>query len=162
MTPVSWSMEASDNRSGTARFYGIGNETPNYNESTYVDDQAALAASIGYNFTRATQIAWGARWRRVDVLPGVLSGVPSIETLYPDVAGLGNEHALEQTLTLTHEPECAQPQARGHTRWRCRERARRRSSSWRTPAFAPWGRVSGGARRSGKDPVCCANPQTAD
>ncbi|HTL91863.1 MAG TPA: BamA/TamA family outer membrane protein, partial [Steroidobacteraceae bacterium] len=103
VTPISWSMEAIDNRSGTARFYGIGNETPNYNESTYVDDQAALAASIGYNFTRATQLAWGARWRRVDVLPGVLSGVPSIETLDPDLPGLGNEHALEQTLTLTHD-----------------------------------------------------------
>jgi hypothetical protein len=103
VTPISWSVEAIDNRSGTARFYGIGNETPNYNESTYVDDQAALAASIGYNFTRATQLAWGARWRRVDVLPGVLSGVPSIETLDPDLPGLGNEHALEQTLTLTHD-----------------------------------------------------------
>jgi len=102
-TPISWSMEAIDNRSGTARFFGIGNETPDYNESTYVDDQAALAASVGYNFTRATQLAWGTRWRRVDVLPGVLSGVPSIETLYPGVPGLGNEHALEQTLTLTHD-----------------------------------------------------------
>jgi hypothetical protein len=102
-TPLSWSVETLYDRSGTARFYGIGNETPDYNESTYVDDQAALAASIGYNFTRATQLAWGARSRRVDVLPGVLNGVPSIETLYPDVQGLGKEHALEQTLTLTHD-----------------------------------------------------------
>jgi hypothetical protein len=102
-TPLSWSVEAIYDRSGTARFFGIGNETPDYNESTYVDDEAALAASIGYNFTHATQLAWGARWRRVDVLPGVLSGVPSIETLYPNVNGIGNEHALEQTLTLTHD-----------------------------------------------------------
>jgi hypothetical protein len=102
-TPLSWSLEALYDRSGTARFFGIGNETPDHHESTYVDDQAALAASIGYNFTQATQLAWGVRWRRVDVLPGVLSGVPSIETLYPDVNGIGNEHALEQTLTLTHD-----------------------------------------------------------
>jgi outer membrane protein assembly factor BamA len=101
--PLSWSVETLYDRSGTARFYGIGNETPDYNESTYVNDQAALAAAIGYNFTQATQLAYGMRWRRVDVLPGVLSGIPSIETLYPDVNGLGNEHALEQTLTLTHD-----------------------------------------------------------
>jgi len=102
-TPLSWSVEAIDDRIGTARFFGIGNETPDYNESTYVKDQASLAASIGYNFTQATQLAYSARWRRVDVLPGVLSGIPSIETLYPDVNGVGNEHALEHSLTFTRD-----------------------------------------------------------
>jgi hypothetical protein len=102
-TPVSWSLEALYDRSGTARFFGIGNETPDYNESTYVKEQSSLAASIGYNFTQATQLAYGARWRGVDVLPGVLPGIPSIETLYPEVNGVGNEHALEQTLTLTRD-----------------------------------------------------------
>src|ERR1700746_3339670 len=38
-TPLSWSLEALYDRSGTARFFGIGNETPDHNESTYVDDQ---------------------------------------------------------------------------------------------------------------------------
>jgi hypothetical protein len=100
---LSWSVEAIDNRSGTARFFGIGNETPDQNESTYVRDQTSLAASIGYNFTQAVQLAYGARWRTIEVLPGVLPGVPSIETLYPGVNGLGSEHALEQTLTLTRD-----------------------------------------------------------
>ena len=101
--PISWSVEALDDRSGTARFFGIGNETPNYAESNYVDAQASLGASIGYNFTQATQLAYGARWRRVEVLPGVLTGIPSIETLYPDVNGLGTEHVFEQTFTVTHD-----------------------------------------------------------
>jgi hypothetical protein len=100
---LSWSVEAIDNRSGTARFFGIGNETPDHNESTYVRAQSSLAASIGYNFTQALQLAYGARWRNIDVLPGVLPGVPSIETLYPEVNGLGSEHALEQTLTVTRD-----------------------------------------------------------
>jgi len=102
-TPLSWSVEAIDDRIGTARFFGIGNETPDYNESTYVKDLAALEASIGYNFTPGLQLAWGTRWRRIEVLPGVLSGIPSIETLYPTVNGLGTEHALEETLTLTYD-----------------------------------------------------------
>jgi Omp85 superfamily domain len=102
-TPLSWSIEALYDRSGTARFFGIGNETPDSNESTYVNDQSSLAASVGYNLTPALQLAYGARWRAVDVLPGVLSGIPSIETLYPEVDGLGNEHALEQSLTLTRD-----------------------------------------------------------
>jgi len=102
-TPLSWSVETLYDISGTARFFGIGNETPDYNESTYVKDQAALVASLGYNLTPELQLAWGTRWRRIDVRPGVLSGIPSIGTLYPDVNGLGNEHALEQTLTLTYD-----------------------------------------------------------
>ena len=101
--PLSWSLETIYDRSGTARFFGIGNETPDYAESTYVKDQASLAASVGYNFTAELQLAWGARWRYVDVLPGVLSGIPSIQTVYPSVNGLGSEHALEQTLTLTRD-----------------------------------------------------------
>jgi Omp85 superfamily domain len=102
-TPLSWSVQTLYDINGTARFFGIGNETPDYNESTYVKDRAALVASLGYNFTPQLQLAWGTRWRRVDVRPGVLSGIPSIGTLYPDLNGLGNEHALEQTLTLTYD-----------------------------------------------------------
>lgn len=100
-TPLTWSMEAIYDRSGTARFFGIGNETPDNGESTYVDEQTSLTGSVGYNFTPALQLAYRARWRNVDVLPGVLSGIPSIETLYPDLNGLGSEHALEHTLMLT-------------------------------------------------------------
>jgi hypothetical protein len=102
-TALSWSVEPLYDINGTARFFGTGNETPDYNESTYVKDQAAFVASIGYNFTTALQLAWGTRWRHVDVRPGVLNGIPSIGTLYPDLNGLGNEHALEQTLTLTYD-----------------------------------------------------------
>ena len=102
-SPLSWSVETSYERVGSARFFGIGNETPDYKESTYVDAQASLAASVGYNFTPALQLAYGVRWRHVDVLPGVLSGIPSIDTLYPDINGLGAEHALEQTVTLTRD-----------------------------------------------------------
>jgi outer membrane protein assembly factor BamA len=102
-TPFSWSLEALYDRTGSARFFGLGNETPDYGESTYVDDQSSLAGSLGYNFTPSLQLAYGLRWRHVDVLPGVLSGIPSIETLYPDLNGLGAEHALEQTVTLTRD-----------------------------------------------------------
>jgi outer membrane protein assembly factor BamA len=101
--PLSWSLETLYDRSGTARFFGIGNETLDSAESTYVNEQAVLALSIGYNFTPALQLAYGARWRHVEVLPGVLSGIPSIETLYPTVNGIGSEHALEHTVTLTYD-----------------------------------------------------------
>jgi hypothetical protein len=99
----SLAVEALYDRSGTPRFFGLGNDTPQTGESTYVDNQAMLNVSLGRNFTPALQLAYALRLRYVEVLPGVLPGVPSIETLYPNVLGLGSEHELQQSLTLTHD-----------------------------------------------------------
>lgn len=99
--PLSWSVETVYDRSGTARFFGIGNESLFANETTYVNNQGALSAVVGRNFTPALQLAYVARLRAVDVLPGVLPGIPSIETMYAGLKGIGSEHALENTVMLT-------------------------------------------------------------
>ena len=57
---------------------------------------------MGGNFSPALQLAYVASWRLVEVLPGVLPGVPSIETRFPEVKGLGTEHALQQGARLTY------------------------------------------------------------
>jgi len=97
----SWSVETIYDRSGTPRFFGIGNESSYRDQTTYVDNQGSLAVSVGRNFTPALQLSYLARLRDVDVLPGVLSGVPSIETVFPGLPGIGNEHELQNTLQLT-------------------------------------------------------------
>ena len=99
----SLAVEAIYDRSGVPRFFGLGNQTPQSAETTYVDNQALLNVSLGRNFTPRLQLAYAVRLRSVDVLPGVLPGVPSIETLFPNVLGLGSEHELQQSLTLTHD-----------------------------------------------------------
>ena len=97
----SWSVETIYDRSGTPRFFGIGNESSYRNQTTYVNNQGSLAVSVGRNFTPTLQLSYIARLRDVDVLPGVLSGVPSIETVFPGLPGIGNEHELQNTLELT-------------------------------------------------------------
>jgi len=99
----SLAVEAIYDRSGTPRFFGLGNGTPQTGESTYVDNQALLNISLGRNFTPTLQLAYALRLRYVDVLPGVLPGVPSMGTLYPNVLGLGSEHELQQSLMLTRD-----------------------------------------------------------
>jgi hypothetical protein len=98
-----WSVEAVYDRSGTPRFFGIGNQSSYRNETTYVDNQGMVDVSVGRNFSPAWQLAYLARLRDVDVLPGVLSGVRSIQTVYPGLAGIGNEHELQNTLELTRD-----------------------------------------------------------
>jgi surface antigen Omp85-like protein len=101
--PLSYSVEAIYDRSGIPRFFGLGNESAYADQTTYVDNQGLLDVSLGHNFTPALQLAYLARVRYVDVLPGVLRGLPSIGTLFPGLKGLGSEHELMHTIMLTSD-----------------------------------------------------------
>jgi hypothetical protein len=100
---VSWSIEAIYDRSGTPRFFGLGNQSARSDETSYVDNQALVAASIGRNFTPALQLAYLVRPRYVEVLPAVLRHLPSIETLFPKLLGIGSEHELQHSVMLTYD-----------------------------------------------------------
>jgi len=100
---LSFSVEAVYDRSGTPRFFGLGNQSSFANQTTYIGDQLHLDVSMGFNFNSALQLAYVARMRYMDVLPGVLSGIPSIEVRFPHLTGLGSEHALEHSAELTYD-----------------------------------------------------------
>jgi hypothetical protein len=99
----SFSIEAVYDRSGSPRFFGVGNETLNSNQTNYLDNQARLDLAVGRNFSPSLQLGYLVRARYVDVLPGVLPGVPSIATLFPGQLGSGAQHELQQRLTLTYD-----------------------------------------------------------
>jgi hypothetical protein len=101
--PNSWSLEAIYDRSGIPRFFGIGNQSRHASETSYVDNQGRLDVSLGRNITPALQLAYVASLRYVEVLPGALRGVASIQTLFPGLTGLGSEHAFEQGAMLTRD-----------------------------------------------------------
>src|SRR5262249_16749716 len=63
---LSWSVEAIYDRSGTPRFFGLGNATPSSQESSYLDNQGRLDVALGFNFTPALQLAYTERWRDVE------------------------------------------------------------------------------------------------
>jgi Omp85 superfamily domain len=100
---VSWSIEAIYDRSGTPRFFGLGNHSVRANETSYIDNQALVAASIGHNFTPRLQLAYVVRPRYVEVLPSALPKPPSIGTLFPTLKGLGSEHELQHSAMLTYD-----------------------------------------------------------
>lgn len=100
---VSWSVEAIYDRSGTQRFFGLGNQSVRGDETSYINNQALLDGVFGHNFTPRLQLAYKARVRYVEVLPETLNGLPSIETLFPTLKGLGSEHELQHTALLTYD-----------------------------------------------------------
>ncbi len=101
--PLTWSLEAIYDRSGIPHFFGLGNDSLFSNESTYLDNQARLDMQLGYNLSPALQLGYLARVRYVDVLPGVLPGLPSTGTRFPGLLGLGAEHELQHRLILTYD-----------------------------------------------------------
>jgi outer membrane protein assembly factor BamA len=90
-------------RSGAARFFGIGNNTPHRNETNFTNQQEVLQAQIGFNFNRAWQLLYTARLRDVDVLPGTLTKIISIEERFPHIRGLGTNFEQLNSLSLVYD-----------------------------------------------------------
>jgi outer membrane protein assembly factor BamA len=88
-------------RDGTPRFFGIGNDTPTSAETTYVSNKELAQVQIGLNITHAWQLQYTVKWQSVDVLPGALHDVPSIETLYPQA--LGTNHEFLNRLSIIYD-----------------------------------------------------------
>jgi outer membrane protein assembly factor BamA len=88
-----WSFTASVvyQRDGTPRFWGIGNDSLEATQTNYTAAQALAQARLGLNLTRRWQLQYGLRWQDVDVLPGTLHGIPSIQALFGDVLGTTRE-----------------------------------------------------------------------
>jgi outer membrane protein assembly factor BamA len=79
-------------RDGTPRYYGIGNDTPQTAQSNYTSTQKLAQGQIGLNLTPAWQLLYSLRLQQVDVLPGTLPDIPSIQTLFgTDVLGTTRE-----------------------------------------------------------------------
>lgn len=75
-------------RDGTPRFFGVGNNTRLSDQTNYTAQTVLLQEQLGWNFTHNWQLLYTIRKRIVKVLPGTLSQVASIETLYPHVPGV--------------------------------------------------------------------------
>ena len=88
---------------GSPRFFGIGNNTPQRDETNFTNRQGLLQAQLGYNFTHAWQLLFTARLRAVDILPGTLDKIASIEERYPHVRGLGTNFEQLNRLSIVYD-----------------------------------------------------------
>ncbi len=100
-----WSFNGSAvyDRGGASRFFGIGNATPQSNETNYTNEQELLQAQIGFNFTPTWQLLYTARLRKVDITAGTLDKIASIETRFPQVRGLGTNYEQLNRLSIIYD-----------------------------------------------------------
>ena len=79
----SFSLSLVYDRSGSPRFFGIGNDTHLSGESNYTDQQKFIQWSLGRNLSQKLQVGFTNRVRQVQILPGAIAGIPSIQEVYP-------------------------------------------------------------------------------
>lgn len=98
-----WSFNAGliYDRSGVPRFYGIGNQTPKAAETNYTNQQQRAQVQVGLNLSHAWQLLYTARLQVVDVLPGTLNKIASIETRFPGL--LGTNKQLLNRLSINYD-----------------------------------------------------------
>jgi len=100
---LTWSLHTNFDRSGTPRFYGLGNQAPLAAQTNYVDNQGHLEATAGWNITQRWQVSYRLRIGFVQIGAAVLPSLPSIETRFPQLPGLDREEELQQRFVLTYD-----------------------------------------------------------
>jgi hypothetical protein len=98
-----WSISYSliYDRDGTTRFFGIGNDARQRAQTNYTDQQELGQVQIGLNLNHTWQILYTVHLQEVDVLPGSLGGVPSIQTRFPGT--LGSNKQLLNRVSLVYD-----------------------------------------------------------
>jgi Omp85 superfamily domain len=98
-----WSINYSliYDRDGTPRFYGIGNQTSEKAQTNYIGQQDFGQVQIGLNLNHIWQILYTLRYKVLDVLPGTLDDVASIQTRFPGT--LGTDKQLLNRLSLVYD-----------------------------------------------------------
>jgi Omp85 superfamily domain len=106
-----WSINYSlvYDRDGTTRFYGIGNQTHSGDQTNYTNQQEFGQVQIGLNFNHTWQLLYTVRLRSVDVLPGTLNDVPSIDTRFPTLLGTNKEFLNRLSLVYDSRDDLAVP-----------------------------------------------------
>jgi outer membrane protein assembly factor BamA len=100
-----WSFNTSliYDRDGTPRFFGIGNESLATAETNYTASEGLVQGQIGFNLSRTWQLQYTLREEVVDVLPGTLAHIASINTRFADILGIGTNYEVLNRFALVHD-----------------------------------------------------------
>ncbi len=90
-------------RDPTERFFGIGNDASEGNETNYTTEQLYFEGTLGYNITPRLQVALFERPRYVRIFNGAFNNIPSIFKLFPSLKGLDGGSEWLNQLQLSYD-----------------------------------------------------------
>ncbi len=100
-----WSINGSliFDRSGTPRFFGIGNESPTTAETNYTNQQQLAQVQVGLNLNHTWQLQYTLRRQVVDVLPGTLAHIATIDSRFSRILGIGTNSELLNRIAAVYD-----------------------------------------------------------
>jgi hypothetical protein len=90
-------------RDPTDRFFGFGNDAPQSGESNYTTEQVYVRGKLGWNITKAFQLALVARPRYVRVDEGAFTNIPQTIVVYPNAKGVGGGSEIYGEMRATYD-----------------------------------------------------------
>src|SRR5208283_197770 len=83
--------------------YGIGDHSPAIDESNYTEQQKYVQGMLGWNLDHDWQVAYTVRARAVEVRPGTLVDIVSIQRRFATLLGIGLEHEVLNRVAITYD-----------------------------------------------------------
>ena len=86
-----------------ARFFGIGSNTPEADETTYTSREANIRLSAGLNMKNNLVVLWTERYRDVRIDEGVIDTLPQIRARFSGITGIEGAQIFAHRLTLLYD-----------------------------------------------------------
>ncbi len=87
----------------TERFFGLGNDTGQGNETNYTTEQLYFRGTLGINFTHQLQLAITEQPWHMRIHQGALDNLPFIGRRFPGLKGLGGGSELLTQLVASYD-----------------------------------------------------------
>ncbi|MGB0909028.1 MAG: BamA/TamA family outer membrane protein [Nitrospirales bacterium] len=90
-------------KNATKRFYGIGQTTPESNESNYTSREVGVQWNFGIHLNDVTRLMIGQRYRDVEVQPGGVDTEPFTRDRFGGLAGIERAAVLANRLVFQYD-----------------------------------------------------------
>jgi len=87
----------------TARFFGLGAESDQNDETNFTQSEIGMTGTVGFNLLPSLQLSLTERFRRVTVEKGGLDTLPFLRDRFPRLVGVNGAVISAQRFALTYD-----------------------------------------------------------
>ncbi len=90
-------------KKATKRFFGLGQASPEANESNYTGREIQVHWNLGIHLNDVTRLSVNQRFRDVEIQPGGIDDEPFAKNQFPNTAGIGGATVLAHGLVFQYD-----------------------------------------------------------
>jgi len=85
---------------GSRRFYGLGPQSHEGDESGYTSKDTVARAAAGFNFAHSWRATFGERFRRMEIEQNIIPEIPDLQTRFAGLSGIGPRNTVASEFRL--------------------------------------------------------------